>query len=36
MNKKLSPAKAQRRKRKRAKLIENSSLRLCAFAGESL
>jgi hypothetical protein len=36
MNKKLSPAKAQRRKEKGAKLLEDSSLRLCAFAGEIL
>jgi hypothetical protein len=34
MNKKLSPAKAQKRKDKSAKLIEDSSLRLGAFAEE--
>jgi len=34
MNKKLSPAKAQRRKEKGANLMQHSSLRFCAFAGE--
>jgi hypothetical protein len=34
MNKKLSPAKTQRRKEKRANSMQHSSLRLCAFAGE--
>jgi hypothetical protein len=36
MSRNFSRATAQRRKEKGAKLIENSSLRLCAFAGEIL
>jgi|KBSSwiStaDraftv2_1062776.scaffolds.fasta_scaffold254216_2 hypothetical protein len=36
LNEKLAPAKAQRRKEEGAKLVKDSSLRLCAFAGEIL